>query len=126
MQKAGQLALRFLRYMGLSLLIAVGLFALVSLSFLIWGPMTNVAYSERMFWVGLAAMLTAAPAVMGFLSTNQGYYTSPFTAGQDAKVAHTIIADGRKSMDKRTAYIWRALTVGAFGIGISALIDILG
>lgn len=126
MKTVGVVALRVLRFLGVSLLIALGLFVLVSLSCLVWGPCTNTAYSERMFWVGLAALLTGAPGVVAFLSTNQGYYSSPFTAGQDAKVAHTIIADGRKSMDRRTAYIWRALTVGAFGIALSALIDILG
>jgi hypothetical protein len=118
--------LRLLRFLGISLLIALGLFALVSLSFLIWGPMTNTAYSERMFWVGLAAIGTAAPAVLSFLSTSQGYYNSPFTAGQDAKVAQTIIEDGRKSMDQRTKFVWRMVTVGAFGIAFAALIDLLG
>ena len=118
--------LGLLRFLGISLAIAIGLFALVSLSFLIWGPLTKDAYSERMFWVGLAAIGTAAPAVLSFLSTSQGYYNSPFTAGQDAKVAQTIVEDGRRSMDSRAAFVWRMLTVGAFGIGFAALIDILG
>ena len=125
MEQVKKSVLGGLRFVGISLLIAVGLFALVSLSCLIW-PCDTAMYSERMFWASFAVLIAGMPAVLAGLSTSQGYYNSPFTAGQDAKVAHTIIADGRRSMTGRTRYAWRMFTIGGFGIGFAALITILG
>ncbi len=126
MSKVGQIVLAVLRFLGISLLIDLGLFVLVSLSCLVWGPCSNANYSERMFWVGLAGMVAAMPAILAALNTSRGYYNSPFTAGQDAKVFHTIVADGQKGLDKRTTYVWRMISIGMFGIGIAALIDTIG
>ena len=126
MAKVWQVVLGILRFLGISLLIDLGLLVLVSLSCLIWGPCANAQYSERMFWAGMAAMVAAMPAVLAALNTSRGYYNSPFTAGQDAKVALTIAKDGQQGLNKRTAYTWRMITIGMFGIGIAALIDVLG
>jgi hypothetical protein len=117
--------LGILRFVGISLLIAIGLFLLVTLSFLIWGPLTATAYSERMFWVGFGATICGMPAVLSSLGTNQGYYNSPFTAGLDAQVAHTIVKDGRKGLTRRTKFAWRMFSIGAFGISFAALIDLI-
>ncbi len=114
-----------MRFIGISFLAALGLFILVTLSRLIW-PTDIGGYSERMFWAAFAALIAGMPAVLAGLSTSQGYYNSPFTAGQDAKVSHTIIADGRRSMSGRTRYAWRMFTIGFFGLGFAALITILG
>ena len=126
MEKVKVVAVTVLRFVAATLLIDLGLFALVSISCLIGTRCTNVGYSERMFWVGLASMIAAMPAVLGALNTSRGYYNSRFTAGMDAQVAHTIIKDGRLSLNRRSAFAWRALSVGLVGIGIAALIDILG
>ena len=126
MEKVRGAAVAVLRFIGVTLLIDLGLFALVSISCLIGTRCTNVGYSERMFWTGLASMIAAMPAVLGALGTSRGYYDSPFTAGMDAQVAHTIIKDGRLSLSRRSAFAWRAMSVGMGGIGIAALIDILG
>jgi len=126
MEKVRAAGVAVLRFIGITLLIDLGLFVLVSLSCLLGTRCSNTQYSERMFWVGLVSMVAAMPAVLGALNTSRGYYSSPFTAGQDAKVAHTIIKDGRKSLDSRSAFMWRAITVGMVGIGLAALIDVLG
>jgi hypothetical protein len=115
-----------LRFLGISLAIAAGLFLLVTLSFVIWGPLTKDAYSERMFWVGFGATVCGMPAVLSSLGTNRGYYNSPFTAGLDAQVAHTIVKDGRRGLTKRTRFAWRMFSVGGLGIAFAALIDLFG
>lgn len=125
-QKITGAVLGVLRFLGISLLVAVGLLALVSLSFLVWGPLTSAAYSERMFWVGFGATICGMPAVLSSLGTNQGYYNSPFTAGLDAQVAHTIVKDGRRGLTRRTKFAWRMFSIGGFGIAFAALIDLLG
>ncbi len=126
MRKVGQIVLAVLRFLGVSILIDLGLFVLVSLSCLVWGPCSNANYSERMFWVGLAGMIAAMPVVLASLGTSRGYFNSPFTAGIDAQVAETIVKDGRRGLSKRTTFAWRMITVGMGGIGIAALIDTLG
>jgi len=113
------------KYVGVTLLVDLGLFAIVSLSCLFGTRCTGVQWSERMFWAGILAMLGAAPAVLAMLSTSQGYFDNPMTAGMDMQVAKTIIEDGRRGMSKRSKFSLRAASVGAGAIGISALIDIL-
>ena len=125
MNQVKQVAVDILRFVGTSLLIALGLFALVSLSCLIW-PCSNEDYSNRMFWAGLAAIIAGMPAVLASLSTSTGYYDNPFTAGMDAQAAHAIIQDGRRGLSKRARYAWRMFSIGGFGIAMAALIDILG
>jgi hypothetical protein len=125
MKQVKQLVFAVVRFIGISFAAAVGLFILVTLSRLIW-PCDTAAYSERMFWAGFAALIAGMPAILAGLSTSTGYYNSPFTAGQDALVAHTIVADGRRSLSGRSRYAWRMLSIGAFGIGFAALISTLG
>ncbi len=126
MEKVARFLLALLRYFGTSLLVAVGLFVGVSLSCLVWGPCTSTVYSERMFWTGLAAIVVGMPAIFSALSVSRGYYDNPFTAGIDSQVADTIVKDGRLSLTKRSNFAWRMFTIGLFGIGFAALIDVLG
>ncbi len=113
------------RFLGLVLLVDLGLFVVVSISCLFGTRCTNTAWSERMFWAGIAALITAMPAVLAGLSTGRGYFDNRLTAGMDMQVAQTIIQSERQGLDKRTAYALKAGAVGAVAIGISALIDIL-
>ncbi|HHE72709.1 MAG TPA: hypothetical protein ENL34_10565 [Chloroflexi bacterium] len=124
MEKVRDVVLSVLRFLGVSLLIDLGLFAAVSLSCLIGPRCSNAVYSERMFWVSLAAIIAGMPAVLASLGTSRGYYDNPFTAGIDAQVAHTIIKDGRQGLSKRSRYAWRMFSIGIIGIGIAALIDL--
>ncbi len=126
MAKVKDAVVAVLRFVGTTLLIDLGLFALVSISCLIGTRCTYMAYGERMFWTGMASIIVSMPVVVAALSTSRGYYDNVFTAGMDAQVAHTIIKDGRLSLSRRSAFAWRALSVGAVAVGISALIDTLG
>jgi hypothetical protein len=125
MDKIKAALMSVLRFVGFTLLIDLGLFAIVSLSCLFGTRCTNAQWSERMFWAGMLAMVTAMPAVLAMLNTSRGYFSNPLTAGMDLQVAGTIVRDGRKGLNKRTAFAFRAGAVGAGAIAISALIDIL-
>jgi hypothetical protein len=114
------------RFIGTALAIDAGLFVLVSLSCLIGTRCSYVAYSERMFWVGMAALIAAMPAVLASLSSNRGYFDNPFTAGADMQVAHTIIKDARLSLNKRAMFALRMGIIGSIAIAISAVIEIMG
>ncbi|MEJ5308293.1 MAG: hypothetical protein WHX52_00855 [Anaerolineae bacterium] len=125
MEKVKKALVSIGRFLGIVLLVDLGLFSVVSISCLFGTRCTNVAWSERMFWAGIVTLLTAMPAVLAGLNTSRGYFDNRLTAGMDMQVAQTIIASERKGLDKRTAYALKAGAVGAGAIGISALIDIL-
>ncbi len=125
MEKVKKALVSIGRFLGIVLLVDLGLFSVVSISCLFGTRCTNVAWSERMFWAGIVALLTAMPAVLAGLNTSRGYFDNRLTAGMDMQVAQTIIQSERKGLDKRTAYALKAGAVGAGAIGISALIDIL-
>lgn len=125
MEKIKLALLTVVRFLGLTLLIDLGIFAVVSLTCLVGTRCTNVQWSERMFWAGMLAMIAAMPAILASLNTSRGYFDNPLTAGMDMQVAQTIIKDGRKGLSKRTAFALKAGAVGMGAIGISALIDVL-
>ncbi|MFN2111144.1 MAG: hypothetical protein ACK2UI_15930 [Anaerolineae bacterium] len=125
MEKVKKVLISIGRFLGMVLLVDLGLFIVVSVSCLFGTRCTGSAWSERMFWAGILAMVTAMPAVLAMLNTSRGYFDNPLTAGMDLQVAGTIVRDGRKGLDKRTAYALKAGVVGAGAIAISALIDIL-
>jgi len=125
MDKVKEFLVGVLRFLGLVVLVDLGLFVIVSVSCLIGTRCTNIQWSERMFWAGILALVAAMPAVLAMLNTSRGYFDNPLTAGMDLQVAETIIKDGRKGLDKRTAFALKAGAVGAGAIAISALIDIL-
>ena len=125
MEKVKKALVSIGRFLGIILLVDLGLFIIVSISCLFGARCTNAAWSERMFWAGIIALITAMPAVLAGLNTRRGYLDNRLTAGMDLQVAQTIIQAERKGLDKRTAYALRAGAVGAGAIAISALIDIL-
>lgn len=126
MSKVGSTVVAVARFLAISLAIDVALFIIVTLSCFIGTRCTNVMYSERMFWSGMAAMVAAMPAVLAGLGTHQGNFGDPFLAGQQMRVADAIIKDARLQLSKRSAFAWRAATVGAGAMLISALIDLIG
>lgn len=125
MEKVKKALVSIGRFLGIILLADIGLFVVVSVSCLFGTRCTGAVWSERMFWAGIIAMITAMPAVLAGLNTSRGYFDNRLTAGMDMQVAQTIIQSERRGLDKRTAYALKAGAVGAVAIGISALIDIL-
>lgn len=126
MSKFKTALVNFLKFMGLVLLIDIGLLALVGLTCLLGSGCTTAQWSDRMFWLSLGTMLLAAPAVIASLSTGRGYFNSPFTAGPDSAIAVDIINRERRELSKRTMFAIRVGVIGAIGIGIAALISTLG
>ena len=125
MEKVKKVLLSIGRFIGVILLIDLGLFVAVTISCQIGARCTNVAWSERMFWVSMGAMILAAPAVFAMLSTGKGFSSNPMTAGMDNAIALDIIKSERQGLNKRMLYALRMGLIGAGGIGISALIDVL-
>jgi hypothetical protein len=126
MEKVKYILVAVGRFVGTALAIDAGIFVVVTLSCLIGTRCSSVMYSERMFWVGMAALIMAMPAVLASLSSNRGYFDNPFTAGADMQVAHTIIKDARRSVNKRSIFALRMGIVGTVAIAISAVIEIMG
>jgi hypothetical protein len=126
MEKVKNVLVAMGRFVATALAIDAGLFVLVTISCFIGTRCTNIAYSERMFWVGMAALIAAMPAVLASLSSNRGYFDNPFTAGADMQVAHTIIKDARLSLNKRATFALRMAIIGTVAIAISAVIEIMG
>ena len=126
MRKVLFLLAGIVRFVAVSLAIDVGLFLIVTLTCVLGTPCNNVVYSERMFWVGMASLLIGMPAVFASLGSFQGQFGDPLLAGQQMKVAETVFKDARLHMSKRARFAWRMMTVGAGGIAIAALIDIIG
>ncbi len=124
MEKFKSGLLSVLRFLGIVLLVDLGLFTVVTISCFVGTRCTGPQWSDRMFWASMLAMLGAAPAVLAALSTSRGYFDNPMTAGMDMQVAHTIIKSERKGLSKRTKFALRAGLVGIVGIAISAAIDL--
>lgn len=124
MEKVKKTALGILRFLGIVLLIDLGLFILVSLSCLIGARCTGATWSERMFWVGLGFMLIAAPVAFATLSTGRSF-NNPMTMGMDNEIAVSIIKSERQGLDKRTLFVLRVGMIGMIAIIFSALIDAL-
>ncbi|HQE93694.1 MAG TPA: hypothetical protein PLH19_12865 [Anaerolineae bacterium] len=125
MDKVKQALLSIGRFLGVILLIDLALFIVVTISCQIGTRCTSTAWSERMFWVGIAAIICAAPAVLAMLSTSRSFSINPLTAGMDNAIAVDIIQNERKGMNKRVTFALRMGLIGAGCIAISALIDIL-
>lgn len=125
MEKVKKALVAIGRFIGIVLLVDLGLFIIVTISCQFGIRCTGGAWSERMFWAGIIALITAMPAVLAGLNTSRGYFDNRLTAGMDMQVAQTIIQSERKGLDKRTAYALTAGAVGLIAILISALIDIL-
>ncbi|MBN2004719.1 MAG: hypothetical protein JXA21_15285 [Anaerolineae bacterium] len=122
MGKVKEITLEILRFLGITLLVDLGLLILVSLSCLIGTRCTATAWSERMFWVGLGFMIIAAPVAFAALSTGRAF-NNPMTMGMDNQIAVDIIESERQGLDKRTMFALRMGLIGTIGIVLSALID---
>jgi hypothetical protein len=125
MDKVKKALLSVGRFVGVILLIDLGLFIAVTISCQIGTRCTALAWSERMFWVGIGAIILGAPAVVAMLSTSRSFSINPMTAGMDNAIALDIIQSERRGMNKRVSYALRMGSIGIGCIAISALIDIL-
>ncbi|MDF1516093.1 MAG: hypothetical protein P1S60_19955 [Anaerolineae bacterium] len=112
-------------FFAINLAINLGMYLLASGICLYSSSCTGVQWSEYMFWLSMLAMIAAMPIILASMNTSRGYFDNPLTAGQDMKVASTIIKHERRELSSRTVFMLRMLTTGATGMVISALIEIL-
>ncbi len=108
------------------LIIWVAIVALIALSFLFWGEFTFKAYSDRLFWGGIAAIVVGGFVVVSALGSYSTLGTpSVLTAPADARIAHERIWEYMKTNAGRYTFTFRMFIVGALCIGTSALVEVL-
>ncbi|MBL7199808.1 MAG: hypothetical protein ISS56_06635 [Anaerolineae bacterium] len=108
------------------LLVDLGLFLLVGGSFLLRGEFTFAAYSERLFWAGMAAVVVGGFGVWASLGSYSTLGTpSILTASGDAQIAHSRIAEHMQTNSKRYTFVFRMFATGLVCMVSAALIDML-
>ena len=115
------------RYIWPLLIIWAAVVVLAALSFLVLkGEFTWSAYSNRLFWGGIAVVLVGGFAVVSVLgSLNTMGTPSVITAPGDARIAHEKIGEYLKTNSRRYGFSFRMFIVGALCIGTSALVEVL-
>jgi hypothetical protein len=104
------------------LAVAIG----AGLSFLIWGPFSLRAYSDRLAYGGMGAIVVGGFAIVASLSAYRTLGTpSVFTAGSDSRIATERIGEYLRMNAKRYSFVFRMLAVGVICLVGSALIELL-
>jgi hypothetical protein len=107
-------------------LIAALALAAAAASFLVIGPFTPRAYSDRAFLAGIACIVVGGVAILASLGSYSTVgVTNVFTAPGDAPIAHSRIAEHMRMNAKRYRFTIRMLAAGALCIVVAALVDIL-
>jgi hypothetical protein len=108
------------------LVIVALVFVVAGASFLFWGEFSFLAYSGRLFWGGIAAILIGGFAVVASLGSYSSLGTpNVLTAPGDARVAHSRMKDHFSVNEKRYSFVFRMWAIGILCIGASALVDVL-
>ncbi len=108
------------------LLIAALALAAAAASFLIMGPFTPRAYSDRAFLAGITCIIIGGVGILASLGSYSTVgVTNIFTAPGDAPIAHSRIAEHMRMNASRYTFIIRMLAAGALCIAVAALADIL-
>ena len=114
------------RFLKPILLVDLGLFLLVGGSFLLTGEFTFTAFSDRLFWAGIGAVIVGGFGVWASLGSYRTLGTpSILTASGDAPIAHSRIAEYMRTNSKRYTFTFRMFTIGFVCIVSAALIEIL-
>ncbi len=132
-----------LKFIGLSLLVDLALFVVVSLSCLIGTRCTRLVWSARMFWVGMVPLTIGMAGMISWLGSGPRPWAIDISDEEEddqedederPEVAvsgappHDFedASDGdSESLSTRARFALRMLSVGAGGFAISVLIDVL-
>ena len=102
---------------------------LAGLTFVFWdklGAFSTRAYSDRLFWAGIALIVVGGFVVVSSLGSYTTLGTpSVLTAGPDARNAQARIQDHFNVNSKRYGFVFRMFVSGLLCIAGSALIEIL-
>jgi len=101
------------------LLIDLVIVALVLLSFLIFGPFTMTALSERLFMVGLGVMLVGGVLALGQTTGGKNFGSQVFST-QQAELLTDFNIEVYQKVEKRFSPIMRIFLIGTvlFVLGI--------
>lgn len=99
----------------------------VGVSFFFWGELSARAFSDRLAYAGMGAVVVGGFAAVASLNAYSTLGTpSVFTAGSDSRIATERVADYFRTNAKRYGFVLRMLAVAIICLALSALIDILG
>jgi len=98
----------------------------VGLSFLFIDGFLARAYSDRLVYAGIGAILVGGLVVVASLGSYGTLGTpSILTALGDARIAHERIYEHLRTNAKRYTFIFRTFAVGLTCIAVSALVEVL-
>ena len=128
MGKKGILA-QIWRIVWPTLVIVAAAALLAAVSFFVWGKSEGFsvrAYSERLFWAGIALIAAGGIVVVASIGSFSTLGTpSVLTAGADARNAQSRIQDHFRVNSKRYGFVLRTLPSGILCIAISALLEVI-
>jgi hypothetical protein len=113
------------RFVALTLLVELGLLAFVGISCLFGPTCTATLYSERLFWLGLIAMLVGAPVLIGWLGSGRpGDWQSGRTRSEGEDIVELPVAKEERQKRRRwRTFALHMIAIGLLAIALSALID---
>lgn len=115
-----------LRFCRQVLLIDVGVFVVVGVSFLFTGSLAPQAYSDRLLWAGVGATLVGgAVGVLGEMGTAARSGFSKTRAPSDSRNSPEHTTDVEKVGAAHHGFAFRFWAVGLTCVAASALVGIL-
>ncbi|MBN1874492.1 MAG: hypothetical protein JXA33_09705 [Anaerolineae bacterium] len=123
--KKENVILQILRFLGISLLIDLGLLVLVGIWCWVGPTCTAAIWSERMFWAAMIAFISAVPVIVASLNTASGVESTTFGSAWAQKAALDTIQQERNKLGKRWIYFLRMFTIALGAFLISMAIDLL-
>lgn len=117
---------KVMRFMGLVLLVDLGIVAVVAVTCFWGGSHCDVMmWSDRIFWGGIIAYMGGMPAIIASLNTASGVEATMFGSAWAQNAAVDVIAHEHKALSGRWIYLLHMLAIGSGAIAISALISTL-
>lgn len=119
--------LKIVNYLAKKVLVFdLGLMALAALSFVFTGNLTGVAYSERIFWIGLVVFLIAGTIAMAQMVPGRILFF-PFNIRriEDARKFVKETGEFREQAEKRIDLGLQLFLIGLGCLAVSALVQTL-
>lgn len=114
------------RFLMPVLLIALAALAITGGTFFFWGEFSLRAYSDRLFWAGIAAIMVGGFTTWSALGSYSTLGTpNVLTAPGDARIAHGRVKEHLEMNARRYGFILRWFVAGGICMLISALVETL-
>lgn len=127
LRKIGAYIVQFLSFVARKILVFdLALTVLIALSFIIWGPFTSTAYSERLIWTGIGVALIAGILVFGQTAGGRDYgLPGQFTRSAHVQNLIDFNIEVRQAIETKMGIFPRIFIIGAILFGLGALVEIL-